>query len=942
MTKENDSKHPITFDSESAVYEEVQVLAQQVAEEIPDDSPYYSLKVAFNKELNVYQMAYQKNQLLLERCDQLSATIVQTASKISSILRAAKDDDEKLKKFKQEHEEVYGVITSLHTRELESKKIISQLRSTLNDLATHVNKGDLFSNGEGESAVQTQNDVDKLKEEIEDGNKTMEEIKGQINDIQSKKKKIQTAIDALQENNDKLEADLSEVTSKLDVLTDEIDSLRQNCLEIKDSNKKAMHSRQSNKETIAKSNDKIAKLRNNKAELVKVQLDEVKTMRDKRQTLMKKGKRHTELISSNGQAKIDITKMLQQIEQEDKDIKNLKADLTTKAQAAGYTKQEHDAIVEYREELVKERFSVRKRNTERKKEMLNLQQKHVRAENETRRLVRNIEAAHHDKEVLRNHIGEQKTINDVLVGQQKQLLNEKMIEKKDAQTTKIKIRNFEKEIDAKTDQMQRIMAQKLLADDENQAILNKVKDDEDLIKEVTKKKKIQDGIVKLKKKEKDETKKRLQNMTNENARIQMEKANLEISLNKQFIKNRNLEKTIASTHFHHVALNNEIALLIQGNDETQKMIVEATRATELIKSQMQLLNHVYEEYLHKRSLEEKKMAGIKSTSEVMKHQIIERDQQIDQIHHDIKNINNQIEKGYTLYKAKQEEIQKLEGELEKAIAKTMALEQNRKYVQMLESDFRRYSNDYAFELQKTSNMVNEIGIPRNVHRWKLYETVNPTYAQHLKYHMILTGNLDKAHKEYLQLCKEKEDLKKQLENQSKRVMPNGKKQKSAFGMNLENCRKAIAEKDAEMKSIQEEIVKTREEIEEYQNMIDGIRGKVTQRKNTAILLHNRNYNSRTIIRERAKTSMGERSKLPAVERTGNAFFITQNPSDLQFANPQVGGGFVVRQKTAKRDEDDYNDTMFGVINSTTPIKTAASAIYRPSTARKRPKTALRP
>ena len=192
MTKENDSKQPlISFDTEGEIYEEVRILAQQVSDEIPDDSPYYSLKVAFNKDLNLYQIAYQKNQLLLEKCDQFSAQVVQAASKISSILRAAKEDDEKLKKFKQEHEEVFGVISALHSRELESKKIISQLRSTVNDLASKVNQGDVFSNGDGESAIQTRNDVDKLKEELDDGNQTINEINAQINDLTTKKQKLQ-------------------------------------------------------------------------------------------------------------------------------------------------------------------------------------------------------------------------------------------------------------------------------------------------------------------------------------------------------------------------------------------------------------------------------------------------------------------------------------------------------------------------------------------------------------------------------------------------------------------------------------------------------------------------------------------------------------------------------------------------------------------------------
>ena len=140
------------------------------------------------------------------------------------------------------------------------------------------------------------------------------------------------------------------------------------------------------------------------------------------------------------------------------------------------------------------------------------------------------------------------------------------------------------------------------------------------------------------------------------------------------------------------------------------------------------------------------------------------------------------------------------------------------------------------------------------------------------------------------------------------------------------------------------ILKTREEIDEYREKIDALRGKVTSRKNTATVLHTKNYASRSVIR--AKTASARRTKFSNLERersgVTNDFFVTQNPPELQEAAPlHAGGGFVIKRESPRVIEGDDNDCIIG-IPSSTPRKTAASAIYKPKTARKISSASMRP
>ena len=112
--------------------------------------------------------------------------------------------------------------------------------------------------------------------------------------------------------------------------------------------------------------------------------------------------------------------------------------------------------------------------------------------------------------------------------------------------------------------------------------------------------------------ERNTTKRKLKRKTEEIIESRNKLSEKSIEVNIMTDKIRQTEKETAQTHFMMIAINSENALLAQGNEETQNMVVEAQRATESIKSQMQLMNHVLDEFKHKKALEDKKMTAIKT------------------------------------------------------------------------------------------------------------------------------------------------------------------------------------------------------------------------------------------------------------------------------------------------------------------------------------------
>ncbi|EAY07222.1 hypothetical protein TVAG_050380 [Trichomonas vaginalis G3] len=939
--KGNDSKlNEITFDTESASFEEVKVLAAQVQEEIPDDSPFFPYKAKFNKELTFFQSIFNKNQLLLAKLSDQNAQIISAASKIQTILKTSNEDTEKLNSFKQRHAEVLSIIESLHKSETSSRSIIESLSKTLYTLQNQVEKDGLFSNGDEESAIQVANDVKMLREEISKGEEQIHDLSTQISKENAVTKQILDHIKTITENSDKMEAELANIKTNYDKTSKERNDLREKCLVVKDENKSIKETVVKNREKIVTQNDRIGKQMVVKSNLVKSQLDEMKKLREMKQTIMAKGKQHNELVNNNHMKKADALRVNSNIGESEIEIKNLQSQLENAKEMVELTTQSLHDTEEMRKEMLAQKFQARKDNQKLKNDMNMKQNQITRDQNESKRYQRNIQSIIHEKTVIKKHLSEEKTKQMEIQGENQNLRNQKFLEKKDAQDVNIKLRNFEIDIDNKTSEIQHLMARELLVSDEREGTLQKIEDDTKLLDSYEDKTRRQSELIEVNRNERNAFKRKWIKLVDEQKDL-LQSLEEQCDIYSELSTNlRETELKAAKTSFLTQTARNEVINLTQERNDLQKMVIEATRASEGLKSQKQILTNVYDDFEHKKSLESKKITAIKTSIQVMNEQLHERTKLVNQLRYDIKTIQNRLEKGYTLFDTKKQEIERLENEYSKLVHTQLILEEKKRSVKTLQSDYRRYYNEYNLEMQKTVAITNEFGIPRNIHRWSVYQFTNPAYAQQLRYHCILTARLDEAHVKWLKLLDEKKEIEKKIEMKNQKVLPHGKKLTAAYPTNIENLTNAIADKDREIKEISEKIDDTREQIEIIKEKIDALRGKVTQRRGTTAVLRGKNYNVSKIIR--AKTSQGTRPKTASTVGE-STFFITQNAKDT--ALPEFGGGFVLKTELPQLPGEEHNEifahpAIITAANSSRQLNNQIE-IKRPKTVRRRPQTATR-
>lgn len=913
--KASDSKvNEITFDTESASFEEIKVLAQQVQEEIPDNSPFFPYKAKFNKELNFFQNVFQKNQLLLARLSDQNAQVISIASKIQMILKTSNEDTAKLNAFKQKHSEVLNVIESLHKSETASKSIIESLSKTLYSLQNQVDKEGLFSNGDEESAIQVANDVKMLKQELSKGQEQIQELTNQITKENAIRDTILQQVKNITEKSDEIQEKLKNIETNYAKTSKERNELRDKCLQVKDQNKNIKDNVIKNRERIASQSDHIGQQMLTKSALVKTQLDEIKKNRDLKQTILSKSKRHSELLNSNHTKKDDAYRINTSIAENEIEIKSLQGQLENAKQVLDLTTQSLKDTEDLRKDIQSQKFAMRRENARLKDDMDMKTNQITRDQNESKRYQRKMQSIQHDKTVIKKHLAEEKTKQVEIAGENTTLRNMKFVEKKEAQDVNVKLRNFEIEIDNKTSEIQHLIAREMLVSDEREGTLQKIDEDTVLLDTYEDKTRRQSELIEVNRNERNAFKRKWIKLVDEQKDLLQsleEQCDIYYELTRTL---RDTELKAARTAFLTQTAKNEVINLAAERNDLHKMVIEATRSSEALKSQKQLLTHVYDDFLHKKSLEDKKITAIKTTIQVMHEQLHERTKLVAQLRFDIKTIQNRLEKGYTLFDAKKNEIETLEAEYSKLVSQQMILEEKKRSVKTLQSDYRRYYSEFNLELQKTAAITNEIGIPRNVHRWNVYQYTNPAFAQQLRYHCILTARLDEAHNAWLKLIEEKKRIIKEIEAKQAKVIPHGKKLSAAFSLNIENLKESIAAKDKEIDEVKAQVEDVRNQIEDIKCEIDSLRGKVTVHRGTTAVLRGRNYNAGKIIR--AKTSHGQRPK------TTSAFFITQNA-----APPEFGGGFVLKTEIPHTDGD---DEIF-----------AQPAIIRPKTVRRRPQTAFR-
>lgn len=937
-------KSPITFDSESTVFEEMKVVFNTVTSGIPDDSPYLAFKNRFSEAYNFFVSIYNKNQKLLQKAQEGNAEIIMNVNKISTIIKISQSDAKKLGKYKKEYTEAVDLIQTLHTAEEKSKELLQSLRSTITKLNGQVQRGEAFCYGEDDNIALIIQDVKNLKREK---NETSNEISETVAQIKKEKEIIQSMNDQitiLTNNSIELEKQMHDCQGQLNKINDEVENARSQINEVKPFVDNQKSKLQSNNNLIQEHETIHKNLTKENHEVGKQLLDNTSKLKQLRYQISQHIKQRNKLIRHSSTLEDRLEHVQLQHDQYVKEYDLLNKDLDTNlvsiqanSEILTNLSKEFDSIEEKKRETRIIAKNLRDKLT-------NLTHKEFMQDAEKNRTIRHIESANHGITTIEVQLDGEKIITANVNALNVDLTSEKRSTKKKMQEHKIKIRQYEQEIESKVYEKMQIERRRQLVEDEKEANVNKINEDNDTLDDLQSKLHQQDELMDVLRKERNNFKRKYLACEKEKVTLNKQIGDLQEELEELKEKNREILFTIADEHYTAKAIRQQLMSETIDVSELKEHVNHANESITSLQSQRQLMRHVLNDAAADRSLLLKEIDTASGSKKSIVGTLGERSQTIERLKGNILTLQRQVERGKNEFEKLCDRLAGLVSELNDTLDKNEVLEKKIERLKFTENDERRLFIGVNRETQKFAALIREISIPRNVHRWQMYSATDPQYQKNLVYLASIYSKLDKAHRYLIQLEKKRDFLKKEVEERKKKVIPNGEAERSSFQYHMNKYKRDIDEKDRLINEMLSEIKENRLSIKNMSNGVESIRSKCTERRISVSQLKSRKLASRNERRQEALMFMTEPDALLPL----GGGFVQKLPSNVSTVGSNVNNtnGNVSANKVLLNDNQTFNDGKTPrkkLINHTprTP-KSQQQRIMRPQTAirKKRPLTAL--
>lgn len=909
----------ITFDTEDLNYEEVKQLAIQVKNEISDDSPYYPYKAKFELELDFFNKIYLYNTKLLSKVQEFNAEIVTTASKISSILKVVDDDSRKLARYKQDYDEVTRIIGSLNSTERDSRKQIVDLRHTVDELAGQVKRGEAFTSGSEESYVQIAHDIACLKAEIVSGKASIADLENKLEKQLETSDIYKRALSRLKGYIEDYSNQLNEKNTLLSEIIDEREKCKVDYTNIKQENEEMKIISKNNDNTIKSLKESIYKLKIKKADTAHRVIAEMTVSGKKKQHIMTSSRQLSELRNRNITSNIAISKVTESVRQIKNDVQKYKDEIKQIDLENVDLEKNLKDLVSTRKDITNEKVKYRDISKKSHKKLINIRQQSIMLSNAMIKTNIVTKQSREESSLLNKQLLNEEKKTSEVIADQKILDNEIYMMKYNAQKAKIEMRNIDLDTESKYDVLDEIKSKEHSVSDINEEYKEKYMNNMELLKKLKTKISSQEGINVSCKNERDVSKKRLQLALEEQKSLvkDHEKASEELFLLK--LKLKEIDLKIVREHFTGQAFKRIVTEMKMKNDDLKKLVLDANSSISQQITQIQLLSHVLNDYSQDKNIQTKEYQAARIAANILRDQIYQRDKLAKKLREDILNQLNKLEKGKSLFKQKIHEIKYLEADCMNFKDRLQSLEKKKKYLKKVHLNYHNLYLDYNQELAKAASIVHELSIPRNVHRWSMYESVDRHYAKNLRYRIEVARQLGIAHQRLLILHEKRDRLKTELSDQKAKIHIDGKEKLENFPYTLEAYKDILVKQDQELLDMKQQIMSVRQQIIKLTKGNVSIKSKVSCSKHIFTEIKRHNISSKSALSR---------------ERNPVSIFLTEYEAGPVF----VGGGFVVKTPTTSRRRDNA-DTM--IVKNFSDLGTLIPQdIRRPKIMIKRPYTAI--
>lgn len=877
--KGNNKKPPITFETEEELNDEIKVVVNDLTTQAAKDPKLEPFLEDISKMYTFFSSAYHKNIRLLEALQEMNTSVVLNAARIQLLTKSVNGDHTDLSKLKSQYDEASKMVAFVHEAEAKSKKIMQQLRDTLEALMSEIEHGEAWCCGEETSVVLASQEVKNLNKERDEGEATIKQMQAEIatrrSEIESMNqsmKKMKGDIQSLEatiEERDKLLREcakdteesqtlISDLKSKIPVMQSEFDESAKKKSRIEHENKIRQKERYDVLQLLTQAKDE-AKRRSAKGTRKKRQLIELKKI----------GEAFDVRVESDSQ----------QLKDREEELSDRKQELEKLEKMAIETNQRADEEDSRLQHLADQRMDVKKKMKELLPQVVHLKFDYARSQGVTEAKQRDVKNAQASLGLKKK----QKEAADAKLSEARSQLRTVRSETKHMkpklEEEKSRIGTIFQELDTKKLEVYRINAgicmfneSRGVVDKENETQQKELKE---LQSKVASQVQLTDDI----REERNLYKKQLDGLEKENAQLTLQNKDLEAEVHELEDKWRTMLEDIASMHFQ-IKSEIECTQKYEGLcDNIENNIHTVERMITRLQIENQTLTHI----LHEAEVDH--LQQLKEQELLMKNRITmhqehsEKSAKVEEMRTQIKTDESYLSAYSKMYNDKVAEVAGLLTKLNALREHGRELEKKCVRVEQLKYIRGKTTTLLLFERQKTAALISEFSVPRNVHRWNAIEAVNPELVKQLKFRCGLTGKINDAQRELDQLNKEKSDLAAQLAAMKNKMAQIGTK--AAWEEEMKTLRMCLARMDNEIDEYSVLLGKGKPQLGMTKQRLSGARSSLTQRKGKA--LH-------------VKNQVTALASLTSTDTEEEPYFITESP----LYNPMMGGGFSLRPGMSRR------------------------------------------
>lgn len=888
MSKEPEK--PINFDTVEEAHEEIKALVDEINQTIGQDSDAAVYLASVADMHRFFEDTYSKNMRLLETCQEYNAQVIAYATKIKTLLDISESDRSTMKQMKSEYEEASKTVVLTHAAEEKAKNLLATLRANVVQLSEQVRRGEAFCFGEDSDVIQASQDVKNLLKEKQDGERELAQLQAQLEQTKIYVKHLGDDITSLKKEEERLNAQIDQhgkLISELKAINDEN---YQQAMTVKPQiaqQRETLDKGQKEKNGFMKRKKTLKQQQYDLMVTMGQLKDEAKAIKDR---INRRNKHLADLNGSKQRKEEHIDLIQRKMEDSGTEITELNKQMEDEKKKAGELSGQFDAIMGEAKNLSDKKAEVRKIARNLRTELIDTTFKLSQSDSETRHHERNMTA---HQQMLEN---EKKKSLDA--AKETQALKDHIMfarltirgTKKSMQSLKDKILGSLSEIDDKKVEIYQTETKTLMTkestaiiDDQNQKHL-------EILAEYQRKIYDQSVLSDKLREERNIYKRQYEVLEEEHHEQKIQFEHLEKEYNElQERMNRVIYEIVKYRH-KNIRLSEEEQMYEQLIENATKGIQEMERAVSRLQAEGQTLNYILNEAEHDAIQIQQERDRLFKNLALFKNEHSEKLKALDDLRSQIQTDETLLHKCSEQFREKNMEIERAVGELTGLEAKRRDLEKKRQKVEILQIRLQKLSTENLIENQKTTCLIHEFAVKRNVHRWNALEAVDPGLVKQLKYRLKLTGKLDAAHRELLELQKQRDRLKTEVEELK------SKHDKAFSRYEVEECIRMYTEnlkaKDAELAELKTVVNGNKDGLNTSMKTIADVRMRVNQRIGNVVRLRTRS----------------QASKRP---QTGSTWFITEAPLDRM-----IGGGFRVKTPSGQDSVPDSPIVVSG--HSVTP------------------------